>query len=223
MSKGRVLLLEDDVQLSDTVSEYLSERGYSVECAYDGLSAQDILYEKSFDILLLDVKVPELNGFEVLKAYRKEKSGAPAIFITSLNSMDDVEKGFNSGCDDYIKKPFELKELELRIASLLKRGFLKKGNDRIEIAPEIFFDVEGMALYVKNEEVRLQEKEQKLLMLLLQRRGEVVGHEAIKARLWDYEEEGSDESVRTHIKNLRKILGKDCIVSLKKLGYKLTA
>jgi len=218
--QAKILLLEDDIPLSETVCEFLEESGFIVTPVYDGISAQDILYEKQFDLLLLDVKVPELNGFEVLKAYREERSGAPAIFITSLNSVDDVEHGFESGCDDYIKKPFELKELLVRVKSLLKRSFLKSASEMIDLGDGVAFDIEGMNLQKNGEIIKLQEKELRLLKLLLQKRNELVTHEEIYTALWEYDEESSDESLRTYIKNIRKIVGKEQVVSLKKLGYK---
>ena len=109
--KSKILLLEDDLNLSETVCEYFEEQGFEVICVYNGDEAICAIYENSFDLLLLDVNVPNKNGFEVLKEVRKENNNVPAIFTTSLNSMDSLEEGYLSGCDDYIRKPFELKEL----------------------------------------------------------------------------------------------------------------
>jgi DNA-binding response OmpR family regulator len=103
-----ILLLEDDIQLNDTVKQFLELKGYEVYVAYDGLQAEEIAYEKHIDLMLLDVKVPQLSGFDFLKRIRNEGRETPAIFITSLNSVEDVEKGFALGCDDYIRKPFSL-------------------------------------------------------------------------------------------------------------------
>ena len=108
--KSKILLLEDDLNLNETVSDYFDENGFEVISAYDGDEALSLIYENNFDLLLLDVNVPNKNGFEVLKEVRNQKKTVPAIFITSLNSMDSLEEGFESGCDDYIRKPFELKE-----------------------------------------------------------------------------------------------------------------
>ncbi|NOR55324.1 MAG: response regulator, partial [Sulfurovum sp.] len=101
-----ILLLEDDQQLSDTIKQFLEYQGYEVFCAYDGLQAQDLAYEKKIDLMLLDVKVPNQNGFDFLQTLRDDGIETPAIFITSLNSVEDVTRGFNIGCDDYIRKPF---------------------------------------------------------------------------------------------------------------------
>jgi DNA-binding response OmpR family regulator len=137
--KSKILLLEDDYTLSETISEYLEDEGFEVVCVYDGEEALSTIYEQNFDLLLLDVNVPSKNGFEVLREVRLQNDKVPAIFITSLNSVDSLEDGFSSGCDDYIRKPFVLKELLIRIQTLLKREFIKK--DEITISPNIIFDV----------------------------------------------------------------------------------
>ena len=169
--------------------------------------------------MLLDVNVPNKNGFEVLKEIRKEKNSVPAIFTTSLNSMDSLEEGYLSGCDDYIRKPFELKELLFRAQTILKREFSSK-NDLINITPEITFNSISNELKQNDEEIKLNLKELKLLKFFLQHPNELLIHDRIYDYVWDYDEDYSDNSLRTYIKNLRKILGKDKIVSLKKLGYR---
>ena len=217
--KSKILLLEDDLNLSETVCEYFEEQGFDVICVYDGDDAISAIYENSFDLLLLDVNVPNKNGFEVLKEIRKEKNSVPAIFTTSLNSMDSLEEGYLSGCDDYIRKPFELKELLFRAQTILKREFSSK-NDLINITPEITFNSISNELKQNDEEIKLNLKELKLLKFFLQHPNELLIHDRIYDYVWDYDEDYSDNSLRTYIKNLRKILGKDKIVSLKKLGYR---
>ena len=219
MNKARLLLLEDDINLSETVEEYLGEQGYEVVCAFDGESAEDLLYEESFDLLLLDVNVPEPNGFTLLKSARERGVQTPAVYVTSRSSMDDVEDGFESGADDYIRKPYELKELLLRIQTILKRNFFHHVKPRMELGEGIEYDVENGQLYIGGERVALQEKEARLLKLFVQRKGEVLAHEVITDHLWSYDETPSDSALRTYIKNLRKLLGKDRIVSHKRIGY----
>jgi DNA-binding response OmpR family regulator len=221
--KKRVLLLEDDIALNETISEYLSELGYEVDVVEDGEDALSEMYEKCYDILLLDVNVPSLNGFDLLKEARERDIQTPAIFITSLNSVDDLSRGYDSGCDDYIRKPFALKELEVRIESILKRDYFHKNNsNRVEIDENIYYDINQNILYVDEKEQQLNNKEAKLLKLFLKHQNEVISHEKIYDRLWDFGERYSEASLRTYIKNLRKILGKDRIVSIKKQGYKFT-
>ena len=217
--KSKILLLEDDLNLSETVCEYFEEQGFDVICVYDGDDAISAIYENSFDLLLLDVNVPNKNGFEVLKEIRKEKNSVPAIFTTSLNSMDSLEEGYLSGCDDYIRKPFELKELLFRAQTILKREFSSK-NDLINITPEITFNSISNELKQNDEEIKLNLKELKLLKFFLQHPNELLIHDRIYDYVWDYDEDYSDNSLRTYIKNLRKILGKDKIERKKKLGYR---
>ncbi|HSR73362.1 MAG TPA: response regulator transcription factor [Sulfurovum sp.] len=220
---GKILLLEDDANLNETVTEFLEEKGHDVESVYDGYEAQEKLYESKYDLLLLDVNTPGLNGFELLKEARENNVVAPAIFITSLDSVEDLEKGFESGCDDYIRKPFALKELQIRIDTLIKRGFYHESKELIEIAENIAYDIKNNELIVDGKAVSLGHKESKLLKLFMKHEGEVIVHESIYEHLWDYDEEPSDTALRTYIKNLRKIIGKERIVSIKKQGYKFIA
>ncbi|MDD3055452.1 MAG: response regulator transcription factor [Aliarcobacter sp.] len=217
--KTKILLLEDDLNLSDTVCDYLEEKGFEVICVYDGEEALSSIYENSFDLLLLDVNVPIKNGFQVLKEIRKDGNDTPAIYITSLNSMDSLEQGYLNGCDDYVRKPFELKELLIRIQTILKREFLQK-SEIVNITETITFNSISSELKDANEEIKLNLKELKLLKFFLQHPNELLVHDRIYDYVWDYDEEYSDNFLRTYIKNLRKILGKDKIVSLKKLGYR---
>jgi DNA-binding response OmpR family regulator len=220
MSKKKILLLEDDLTLNETVTEYLEEEGFEVDGVDDGLEAMDKIYENGYDILLLDVKVPQMSGFDLLKEVRSRDIVTPAIFITSLNSIDNLSVGYESGCDDYIRKPFALKELLMRVETILKRDFFHNDNEKIEISKEAFYDIGANVLYVNNEQMTLNNKESKLLKLFLQNKNQVLSHERIYDSLWDYDETYSEASLRTYIKNLRKILGKEKIVSIKKQGYK---
>ena len=220
MQKKRILLLEDDVTLNETVTEYLEEQGYEVDSVENGEEAMDKIYENNYDLLLLDVKVPLMNGFDLLKEIREKKNTTPAIFITSLDSIDDLSEGYESGCDDYIRKPFALKELAMRMATILKRDFFHANSEKIEIDTNIEYDIDSNTLFVDGEEVTLNKKESKLLKLFLQNQNQILSHERIYDAVWDYDESASEASLRTYIKNLRKILGKEKIVSIKKQGYK---
>ncbi len=215
--RGTILLLEDDINLSDTIAEYLEDEGFEVERLYDGQEALDRIYERSYDLLLLDVMVPGIDGFALLKEVR-EHTDTPAIYITSLDSVENLEKGFKSGADDYIRKPFELRELLLRIETLLKREYGKK--ERIDIDEETCFDLATDTLYHKGKPINLNQKELTLLKLFLKHPNEPLSHEKIYETLWGYEEEPSDMALRTYIKNLRKVLGKEKIESIKRYGYK---
>ncbi len=213
-----ILLLEDDATLNETVTEFLEENGFEVISVYDGEEAQDKLYENKIDLMLLDVNVPNLNGFELLKHERQRENKTPAIFITSLNSVDDVEKGFLSGANDYIRKPFSLKELLLRVQNILKQDT----EERLRVLDDIMYDAKTHTIYIGDNEQVLQNKEALLLELFAKNRNKILNHELILETLWGYDETPSDQALRTYIKNLRKLLGKDRIVSFKKLGYKFT-
>jgi DNA-binding response OmpR family regulator len=220
MAKKRILLLEDDPTLNETVVEYFEDLDYKIDGVEDGLDALDKIYENSYDILLLDVKVPQMSGFDLLKELRGRDISTPAIFITSLNSIDDLSEGYESGCDDYIRKPFALKELLVRVESILKRDFYHNSSEKIEISKDAYYDISSNMLYIDDRVETLNNKEAKLLKLFLQHIGQILSHERIYDTLWDYDETYSEASLRTYIKNLRKILGKEKIVSIKKQGYK---
>jgi DNA-binding response OmpR family regulator len=220
---SKILLLEDDANLNDTVTEFLEDQGHEVVSVFDGYEAQEKLYETKFDLLLLDINVPGIDGLELLKESREEGVVAPAIYITSMDSVDDLEKGFESGCDDYIRKPFALKELLIRVETLLKRSFYHEKKEFIEIDKHIVYDIKSGELVINDETISLGNKESKLLKLFMKSQGEVLSHERIYKHLWDFEEEPSDSALRTYIKNLRKIIGKERIVSIKKQGYKFVA
>ena len=217
---SKIFLLEDDANLNETVTEFLEEQGYDVTSAYDGYEAQEKLYESKYDLLLLDINIPGINGFDLLKEAREGNVLAPAIFITSLDSISDLEKGYKSGCDDYIRKPFLLKELKIRVETLLRRGFFHDVKEYISISATASYDIQNNELLINSEVISLGHKEAKLLKLFLKNEGEVIVHDRIYNHLWDFDEEPSDTALRTYIKNLRKHIGKECIVSIKKQGYK---
>ncbi len=214
-----ILLLEDDIQLSDTVKQFLTLKGYEVLTAYDGIQAEEIAYEKHIDLMLLDVKVPHISGFDFLKGIREEGKEIPAIFITSLNSVEDVERGFALGCDDYIRKPFALKELLVRVESLVKRSF-GTYEDKIILEEGLIFDLKELILTKENKKVPLKTKEVKLLALFLQHSNTLLGYSKINEALWEYDEEPSAGSLRTYIKTLRANIGKEKIETVKNVGYR---
>jgi DNA-binding response OmpR family regulator len=219
MKNATILLLEDDTALHETLSEYLDEEGFEVVGCFDGESAEDQLYERSFDLLILDVNVPGKNGFEVLREARERGVETPALFLTTRDSAADAERGFESGADDYVRKPFSLKELLLRVQSMLRRRFSHPVSERLDLGGGLSFDLQNALLYDNGEPVKLAEKPRKLLELLLQRRGDVVTHEVINTHLWGFEETPSEEALRTYIKTLRSAVGKDRIISHKRTGY----
>ena len=222
MAQQNILLLEDDIQLSDTVKQFLSYSGYKIYPAYDALQAKDILYERSIDLMLLDIKVPYQNGFDFLAEVRAEGSLTPAIFITSLNAVDDVTKGFDMGCDDYIRKPFALKELLARVEVVLKRNF-KAYSNQMDLGDNYLFDIKGLFLTHQDKRVALKTKEARLLALFLKNSNELLTYEKIFEALWEYDETPSQGSLRAYINTLRHILGKSRIETVKHMGYRYVA
>jgi len=216
----KILYLEDDVNLSQAVKELLYEEGFDTVCVYDGEEALETIYRENFDIFLLDVNVPKLNGFQLLKDLRDANISTPAIFTTSFNSINDLANGYNSGADDYLKKPFELEELLFRIKALLKREYKDK-EDLLLITKGVYFNTQTDTLIVNGKTVLLHLKEILLLKLLLKSKNKCVSFENIYQNVWSSENTYSEMSLRTYVKNLRKHIGKESIFSIKKVGYKL--
>ena len=215
----RILLVEDDEILLDLISEYLSENGYDVTTSNNAKDALDLAYERNFDLLILDVKLPKGDGFSLLSSLRELGVSAPSIFTTSLNTIDDLEKGYKSGCDDYLKKPFELKELLIRIQALLKRNFSHNNDEKVVISNELSFHPQSKILSKNGEKISISSKESDLLALFLQNKGKILTKDEIFNKIWKFDEEPSELSLRVYIKNLRQILGKEAILNKRGDGY----
>jgi len=215
----QILLVEDDETLSELISEYLSEQGYDVTVCADAKAALDTAYERNFDILILDVKLPKGDGFSLLRELRRLGDDTPAIFTTSLNTLQDLEIGYKSGCDDYLKKPYELKELLLRIQILIKRKFSHVNDEFIELNGGYKFYPSSKTLRQNGQIVNLSNKESELLALFLENKNALLSKETIFEKIWNYGEEPSELSLRVYVKNLRRILGKDAIINRRGDGY----
>lgn len=214
----KVLLLEDDIILSEVIVEHLEDYGYTVTALYNGVEAEDILFEEKFDLLLLDVNVPLLSGFELLKNLRDSGNNTPAIFITSMNTSEDVLEGFELGANDYLKKPFEMIELKARIENI-KRQFKINSTDAIEISENCFYDVTRYVLTHNKKEKKLSKKEGEFLAYFLQKRGEVLSSDELMVNVWSYDTAPSSATLRTYIKTLRKHLGENSISTIRGVGY----
>ena len=220
MKKLQILLLEDDILLSEIIEEFLLSLDYDVSVAYDGNIAEDMAYSKKFDLFILDVNVPHINGFEFLKSLREAKNETPAIFITSLNSSTDMKEAFESGGDDYIKKPFELSELELRIENIKKHFKLQNDENLIQIDDLILIDQENHLIIKDNKSFKVTKKDLVVMLYLAKNHNRVVSLEEIGVNIWGYDTIPSDATIRTYIKNIRKIIGEDMITNLKGAGYR---
>lgn len=215
----KILLLEDDFILNEIITEFLISLNYEVTVVFDGLEAQTLAYEKMFDLFILDVNVPIISGFEFLKELRARNIKTPAIFITSLNSTDDLKQGFDCGCDDYIKKPFELQELDLRINNI-KRLFNIESNVEIVIAKDLIYNTKTFELNNNGLKTILAKKEAKILEYFLNNENKIVSSDELSVNIWSYEEYPLSSTIRTYIKNLRKLIGEESIITLKGVGYR---
>ena len=214
----KILLLEDDLILNEILEEHLTNQKLQVITTFTSNEAIKYLYSEIFDLLILDVNVPDLNGFELLKELRKNNILTPTIFITSLNMVEDMQKGFDSGCDDYIKKPFELKELDIRINNI-KRLF---NIDRqiIKIDEKSYLDLQNLEIILNNERFLISRKESEILAYLLNNSKKTISIEEFTNNIWSYEDSVESSTIRTYIKNLRKILGEDKILNIRGVGYR---
>ena len=214
----KILLLEDDILLNEIIEEHLQNKGYIVISAFTGTEAQELIYSQKFDLFLFDVNVPNINGFDLLKNARQNDIKTPTIFLTSLNMVDDLEKGFESGCDDYVKKPIELKELDIRINNI-KRLFKISPENILKLSKNIYFDSINLLIKKNEQEQALTKKECEILLYLINKET-TVSIEELSTNIWSYEDSPSASTVRTYIKTLRKILGEKFITNIRGVGYR---
>lgn len=216
----KILLIEDDMILNDILEEFLSSLGYEVIIAFDGSEAQDLVYSTVYSLIISDVNLPSVNGFELLRNMRESGIKTPTIFLTSRNTPVDMEEGFNSGCDDYLKKPFELEELKLRINNI-KRFYNLSTESKYSLDENIQYDFSKKLLIVNDKEIFLAKKETKIFEYLLQNIDKVISLEDISINVWGYDNTPNESTLRTYIKNIRKIIGSDYIQNIKGVGYML--
>jgi len=212
----KILLLEDDTVLSETLVELLIAEEFEVELVSDGEMALDTTFIKNFDLFLLDVNVPYLNGFELLKSLRDSGDTTPAIFITALTDVSSLSEGFDVGADDYIKKPFDFDELLVRINALLRKQY-KSYKNKLTVG-RFYFNIDSNELYFDDKFLQLSPAELKIVKLLFKNIDKTVLKENILNELSDGREV-SEGSLRVHITKLRKIgLSIDTI---KGTGYRI--
>lgn len=216
----KVLLLEDDELLNEIIEEYLVSQDYNVVSIFDGQEALERIYEESFQLLILDVNVPSLNGFDLSKSLKENSIDIPTIFITSLHTDRDLEDGFNAGADDYIKKPFQLNELRIRLNNV-KRLRNIDISGIVNINDYISYNYDVKLLTVGEKKYTLSKIESKVFEYFIKNKHKAVSIEEISLNNWIYDEVPTATTIRTYIKNLRKMLGKDMIINIKGVGYKL--
>lgn len=211
-----ILLLEDDVILQEIIEEFLLEQGYNVDSFFDGEKALDAIGSSRYDILLLDVNVPSIDGFEILTYLREIGNTTPAIYITSLAGIDDLKKGFDLGADDYLKKPFDLEELNARIAHIVR---LYRLQEEIEF-DSIKFIPKAHQLIVGDRTIEMRQKEAQVLEYFVRNTGKIISCDEIIENVWGDDHVPTHATIRTYIKNLRKMFTKEYFDNIKGEGYR---
>ena len=204
----KILIVEDEEMIARLIRIGLEKAGYSCECVYDGKAAADLLEEKRYDLILLDIMLPEIDGYELLEYVRE-------------SSLEDKVKGLRAGADDYITKPFELAELTARVESVLRR--YHKGQNKIKLAG-LDIDMESRTVKRDGTEIELTMKELELLQLFLRNRNIALFRDRIYEEVWGGEYDPESRTVDVHIQRLKKKLDLEgVIVSVRKIGYRLEA
>ncbi|MFA6740326.1 MAG: response regulator transcription factor [Arcobacteraceae bacterium] len=215
----KILLLEDDELFASTVEDFLSDEGFDVDIAYDGEECLELNFKKNYDLYIFDINVPKINGLDLLKQLRQSDDNTPTIFLTSYKDKDTLHDAFLKGCDDYLKKPVDLDELILRIKALLKRN--KKQFNIIKLSDTLTFNPSNKRAYENEIDLNLPVKVLDLLELFLENKGEIVTKNMIISKLWTTQEEYSEGSIRVYINQIKKLLGKESILNIKGIGYKI--
>jgi len=214
-----ILLLEDDQLLAETLVDLLEDEEYNISHTSNGQSALDTIFDNKFDLYLLDINVPIINGLTLLKELRDSNDNTPAIFLTSHKDKEMLSRGFLNGADDYMTKPFDNDELLFRIKALIKR--YKK--DEIECINLLCHDSVHQRIIYNKKELELSKKEYKLLLLLMQHIDLTVPKELIATELWNSSESGSDGAIRVYINRIKHLLPEMKIENIRGIGYKLVS
>lgn len=210
--------MEDDRLLGESLKEYLESENFFVDWIYDSREFFDLLEVSSYDVIVLDLMMPHISGEEILKGLREKGDKTPVLILTARGRIEDKERCFSLGADDYLTKPFEPRELLLRLKALHRRVVRE---ERLVLG-RVQIDLQAGRVCVDGREIRLGKKEWLLLKHLVENRGRFVSTEELLNYVWGDEPVG-DEVVRAHIKNLRRLLPEGFIVSQKGRGYRVEA
>ncbi|QOS98427.1 response regulator transcription factor [Brevibacterium sp. JNUCC-42] len=217
----RILVIEDDIDIQEVIKEFLLAHGFLVETASDGLEGVALFNKQEFDLVVLDVMMPNLDGYQTSKMIRST-SNVPIIMLTALEEEQDQVKGFESGIDDYITKPFSFDILIKRVEAILRRSRNKEHNhNHIYTFQELKIDCDTYRAFVNEEEVILTTKEFEIIQTLLEAKGKVISREAMLDKLWGYDYYGDTRILDTHMKNIRKKLDLPYLKTVKGIGYKI--
>lgn len=213
----KILLAEDNKNLREVTTDFLMANGYSVDAFENGLLAWNSIQETSYDLVLLDVMMPEMDGFNLCEKIRSIEN-IPIVFITAKVSEKDQLRGYELGADDYIVKPFSLPVLLAKCKVILERN--NHNGQCLETGP-IRIQFSKRQVFCDDKLISLSALDFDLLTYFLQNEGRILTREQIVTKMWGFEYDGSDRSVDTHVKNLRKALGKygKCIKTIIKVGY----
>ena len=219
----RLLVVEDEKDLCDTIAKVLYDSGYEVDTCYDGEEALDYILTEEYDLIVLDLNLPGMDGMDILKELRQKNEETKVLILSARSQIADKVEGLDAGANDYMEKPFHLQELEARIRSLTRRKFVQK--DVCLRCGDIRFNTRERAAYAKGELVSLTRKENGILEYLLLNQGRPVSQEELIEHVWDASVDSFSGSIRVHMSSLRKklkaVLGYDPIVNKVGEGYKI--
>lgn len=219
----RLLVVEDEKDLCDTIAKVLYDSGYEVDTCYDGEEALDYILTEEYDLIVLDLNLPGMDGMDILKDLRQKNEETKVLILSARSQIADKVEGLDAGANDYMEKPFHLQELEARIRSLTRRKFVQK--DVCLQCGDIRFNTRERAAYAKGELVSLTRKENGILEYLLLNQGRPVSQEELIEHVWDASVDSFSGSIRVHMSSLRKklkaVLGYDPIVNKVGEGYKI--
>jgi two-component system, OmpR family, response regulator len=222
--KWKILLVEDDPNLSEVINDYLVLSGYDVICMADGSAGLHAFINDTFDLCVLDVMLPKKDGFMLATEIRRISQSVPIIFLTALNSLDDRIKGYKSGCDDYIQKPFSSEELTLRINAIMRRCYSDKTNQDIFNIGKYLFDFKNKELLLGDKKQVLTQKEALLIRVLCRNMNQLVSREQALIEVWGSDNYFAGRSMDVYITKLRKHLKDDesvAILNVHGSGFKL--
>ena len=217
----KILVVEDDLDIQELLKSFLQEAGYSIVLANDGVEALSIFSDVQFDLILLDIMLPKIDGFAVCELIRKQ-SQVPIIMLTALNGEEEQIRGLDMQVDDYITKPFSMPVLIRKIAAVLRRSIISQNQEHQTVAyKNLILDLDSYSALVNGESYELTQREFEILRELLLNQGRVLTRQILLERLWKYDFYGDERVIDTHIKNLRKKLGIDFIQTIRGVGYKI--
>ena len=217
----KILVVEDDNQIQELIVEFLSSQDYDVDVANDGVEGYEKFKENKYDLVILDVMMPRLDGHALCKMIRNLDKEVSIIFLTALGDEESEIKGFDLKADDYISKPFSFNILIKRVKAVLRRKQKEEKEDTILEFEGLKLDLQTFKSYIDNEEIELTLKEFNILKLMINSYPTVVSREKLIEKIWGYEYFGDTRVIDAHMKNIRKKIKKDYIKTIKGVGYVL--